>query len=200
MIAEVTVRSSLLFGLFLTTLGCSGEAAPPAAPRVAAVQATRPDERAIAGFCDVRADAATAKPFVMPPLAGDAPAATGTWRWVNVWATWCGPCVAEMPTVSKWREDLAAKGKNLELTFLSVDHEIPKYEAFTRKHPEWKLETRIRDARGDLGPWLSQVGLDPSTAIPLHFFVDPQGNTRCVRAGAIDPGDFGVLDAILSDR
>lgn len=176
---------------------CSGEPAAPPPPRFQAVQAARPDERAVAGFCDQRADAATARPFALPPLAGEAPAATGTWRWVNVWATWCGPCVAEMPTVVKWRDDLAAKGKPIDLLFLSADHEVPKFEAFQRKHPEWKLDARVRDAKADLPAWFEAVGLSPDTAIPLHFFIDPEGRTRCLRAGAIDPGDFPVLEAVL---
>ncbi|HEX8723313.1 MAG TPA: redoxin family protein [Pyrinomonadaceae bacterium] len=40
---------------------------------------------------------------------------------VNVWATWCGPCRAEMPELERMRARLAAKG--VDLVGLNVDTE-----------------------------------------------------------------------------
>ena len=53
---------------------------------------------------------------------------------VNLWATWCGPCVIEMPTLAK----LAAEyqGKPVEIVAISVDRpdDADKARAFIAKH------------------------------------------------------------------
>ena len=53
---------------------------------------------------------------------------------VNLWATWCGPCVIEMPTLAK----LAAEyqGKPVEIVAISVDRpdDAEKARAFIAKH------------------------------------------------------------------
>jgi thiol-disulfide isomerase/thioredoxin len=53
---------------------------------------------------------------------------------VNLWATWCGPCVIEMPTLAK----LAAEyqGKPVEVLAISVDRpeDTEKARAFIAKH------------------------------------------------------------------
>ena len=38
---------------------------------------------------------------------------------LNVWATWCGPCIVEMPTIQKLHEAFA--GTDLEIVAVSVD-------------------------------------------------------------------------------
>src|SRR5262245_36951495 len=59
------------------------------------------------GFCDVHFAGDSGPKFTVPALVGGTLSATAkTWRWVNVWATWCKPCVEEMPRLAKWREKL----------------------------------------------------------------------------------------------
>ena len=38
---------------------------------------------------------------------------------LNVWATWCGPCIVEMPTIQRLHEEFA--GTDLEIVAVSVD-------------------------------------------------------------------------------
>ena len=38
---------------------------------------------------------------------------------LNVWATWCGPCIVEMPTIQKLHEEFA--GTDLAIVAVSVD-------------------------------------------------------------------------------
>jgi thiol-disulfide isomerase/thioredoxin len=49
---------------------------------------------------------------------------------VDFWATWCVPCVAEMPNVKKLREKYAAKG--LEIVGVSMDKTRAEAEKFTK--------------------------------------------------------------------
>jgi thiol-disulfide isomerase/thioredoxin len=53
---------------------------------------------------------------------------------VNLWATWCGPCVIEMPTLAKLAADY--QGKPVEVVAISVDRpdDADKARAFIAKH------------------------------------------------------------------
>lgn len=53
---------------------------------------------------------------------------------VNLWATWCGPCVIEMPTLAKLASEY--KGKPVEVLAISVDRpeDTDKAKAFIAKH------------------------------------------------------------------
>ncbi|MCB9663353.1 MAG: TlpA family protein disulfide reductase [Alphaproteobacteria bacterium] len=186
---------SLLLALLL---GCGGDAAAPVASsrRVDAVQATRPSGEVVQGFCDVFAEAGAGKPYVEPALAAATPAHPAGWRWVNVWATWCGPCVAEMPLVQRWHAQLAGEGVPVALELLSFDTDPAEVARFHAKHPEVPPGPRIR-GQDDIAPWLEAMGLPASTPIPLHVFVDPSGGVRCVRASALTSGDLPIVRELL---
>ncbi|MCT4601906.1 MAG: TlpA family protein disulfide reductase [Marinifilum sp.] len=53
---------------------------------------------------------------------------------VDVWATWCGPCLGESP----YFEKLAEKFKNKNVTFIavSIDRNKKTWERFLNKHPK----------------------------------------------------------------
>jgi thiol-disulfide isomerase/thioredoxin len=52
---------------------------------------------------------------------------------VNFWATWCGPCVREMPALDRLREQIAGDG--IDVIALSEDRGGPEIvESFYRKH------------------------------------------------------------------
>ena len=40
---------------------------------------------------------------------------------LNVWATWCGPCVGELPSIERLAANPQFKGKNIEFVCVSVD-------------------------------------------------------------------------------
>jgi thiol-disulfide isomerase/thioredoxin len=50
---------------------------------------------------------------------------------INLWATWCEPCVAEMPSLAQLQQDYAAKG--LTVIALSEDESLDKPLAFYKK-------------------------------------------------------------------
>lgn len=52
--------------------------------------------------------------------AAEVNAAKGQVAVVNFWATWCGPCVAEMPELSRFYKDFSPRG--VQFFSLSVDH------------------------------------------------------------------------------
>jgi thiol-disulfide isomerase/thioredoxin len=167
-------------------------AKPAEAPAKAAAPAASP-----ATFCELHATEAQATTFHWPALAAGstAPAAPTTWRWVNLWATWCKPCIEEMPRLAAWRDRLAAAGKRVELTFVSIDDSDEEVEAYRKLHPETPPSIRISGA-AERAAWLKTFGLDDG-AIPIHLFVSATNRLRCARAGGIRDKDYAVIDQLL---
>lgn len=174
----------------------SGEPAPARA-NVAKVTAT--NAASVEAFCDVHYPAGKGPAFQLPPLVdGSLPATTASWRWINVWATWCKPCVEEMPRLVSWRARLAAAGKPFELAFISVDEDAAALAQHRTAHPDTPASPRLADPAKQ-ADWYAAVGLDASAPIPIHIFVDPGGHVRCARAGGVRERDFAAIEKLLAD-
>ncbi|HEX4416604.1 MAG TPA: TlpA disulfide reductase family protein [Kofleriaceae bacterium] len=187
--------------------GAGGLAACDRAPDPAGAPASRTDVAKVAtgqavstdAFCDLHTSDAAGQAFHWPELAGgaSAPAPPATWRWVNIWATWCKPCIEEMPRLLAWRDKLAAAGKQVELTFVSVDDTDAEVTAFRAAHPSTPPTLRITNAATRTA-WLKTFGLDDG-AIPIQLFVSAANKLRCARAGGIREKDYAVVDKLLGE-
>lgn len=133
----------------------------------------------------------------IPGVAAGAPAKAGAWRWVNLWATWCHPCVEEMGLLARWRDSLTADGVNIDFELWSIDDEEAALTGWLGKT---KLPGRARWLRTqeDLAPFLEGIGADAASAIPIHALVDGNGNLRCLRVGAVHDEDYGAVKAFLT--
>lgn len=188
--------------LIALLVACSdGSSAPPApAPsRVDAVAPAPMKADAVSAFCDRDDAPEVARTFHLPELDGAPPAKAGGWVWLNVWATWCAPCVAEMPMIRKWAGQLAAEGVPVEIRFLSVDAAAADIEKWTKSHPDGPPSMRIKDFSLVSG-FLDGMGLPQSSAIPIHAFVDPSDRLRCVRTGAVNEPDYPVIKRIITGK
>lgn len=111
--------------------------------------------------------------FVLKTLNGAASSMTkqrkaGRQTLINVWATWCVPCAAEMPELERMRPLLAARG--VDLIGLNVDAEknvnIKKYVA----------EKRITYPIVVGGvPAIEQIYATDELSVPLSILVDEKG-------------------------
>lgn len=180
--------------------GCSREDSSRSASRrerVNAVKASPVQPVDPAELCDVYPRDADAPAFVWPALTGPAPARSGrSWQWVNVWATWCKPCVEEMPRLRAWRDRLAEHGVDVELLFISADASDEEVTAFRARHPEIPETSRLADPDA-LPAWLKQLGLDAGS-LPVHVFVDPAGRARCLRASGVNDSDYAAIEALFA--
>ncbi len=70
---------------------------------------------------------------------------------INLWATWCGPCVLEMPTL-----DALAAAKAGKMTVLTVSQDMNQAAAVDAFFKQRKL--------AHLAPWL-----DPENALSDHY-------------------------------
>ena len=92
---------------------------------------------------------------------------------VDFWATWCGPCVAELPNVQKVYEKY--HGRGFEIIAVSFDNSRKPLEKFVADH-KLRWAQIFFDKEGQQGwtnPLGRQYGID---AIPATFLVNREGN------------------------
>jgi thiol-disulfide isomerase/thioredoxin len=163
--------------------------------RVVAVEAAPAEDpaKAAAKWCDVMHEPDAAKAFVYPALAsGTVP--KGKARWVNVWATWCKPCIEELPRIEKFREKLGSDGARLEVQLLAADGP-DELDAFMADNAAAKGSLRIADPDG-VGAWVESLGLEANAGLPLHLFVDGEDRLRCARLGGVGNDDYAEVLAV----
>jgi thiol-disulfide isomerase/thioredoxin len=102
----------------------------------------------------------------------------GKYVYVDIWATWCGPCKREIPSLKKVEEQF--HGKNIEFVSISVDDEKrsgTKEKAFE----SWKTMVKDKELGGiqlfSDNAWQSDfVKNYKVNGIPRFILIDPDGN------------------------
>jgi len=92
---------------------------------------------------------------------------------VNLWATWCGPCVAEFPDMVKLHNTYKARG--LEVLAVSVDEpeDRAKVVGFMQKQKAG-FPAYIR-AKGGVEKFVGALDGNWSGAVPVTYFYDRAG-------------------------
>ncbi len=109
--------------------------------------------------------------FVLPSIGGQTRKLSnyrGKVVLVNLWATWCPPCIEELPVLSRIASDYADRG--LVVLGIAGDEDTQLVRDFVARSPV-KFEVLL-DTRGVIG---TQYGI---TGYPETFFVDRQGRLR----------------------
>jgi thiol-disulfide isomerase/thioredoxin len=171
--------------------------------RVNAVKGNR-TERDYQKWCD-RVFAQSEAPKLALPAAEPAGKQTTVatlppqrWVWVNLWATWCKPCIREMPMLQLWQQQLAKFGQSFDLWFVSVDQDKAELEHYLTEHPDLasRYTLRLTNAQA-MEPWLKTFNLDSMASVPIQIIVAPGGGVRCVRTGALNDGDFSIVKNLI---
>lgn len=95
---------------------------------------------------------------------------------LNIWATWCPPCIAEMPNIQKLYDKVGSD--KIAFVMLSVDEEgLPKVKKFI-------------DRKGYTFPVYVPASQFPeafySQAIPTTFIISPEGKIIARQEGMAD--------------
>lgn len=88
---------------------------------------------------------------------------------IDFWATWCGPCVEEMPNVVKCYKTYHSKG--LEIIGISLDTDRKALEDFLKKHPDMQWP-QICGGKGWEDSLANLYGVN---SIPFSVLVDGSG-------------------------
>jgi peroxiredoxin len=152
------VFSGLARGLLSLTLLCAADVAgaPPALP-----------------------SHAPAPPFSKPDLQGstvDLTAYRGKVVLLNFWATWCEPCLTEIPRFKKWQQQYGRRG--LQVVGVSMDDEEGPVRDLYRK-----LSLNFPVVMGDekLGELYGGV-----LGLPVTFLIGRDGKIQLRQDGAAD--------------
>lgn len=109
---------------------------------------------------------------------------------VNFWASWCGPCVEEMPALSQLQRDYA--GKCIQFVGLGVDSD-KNVQAFLQKV---KVAYPVY-VTGFGGADLARAFGNSAGGLPFTVVIDANGEIRSTKLGQIDPQALKkTLDAL----
>lgn len=96
---------------------------------------------------------------------------------INFWATWCKPCVAELPHFKKINRNFRKDRVSVILVSLDFSKNLDsKVKPFVQKR---KIKSRVfflHQPRGD--DWMTTLDPDWSGAIPATLFIKNGGNAR----------------------
>jgi thiol-disulfide isomerase/thioredoxin len=169
--------------------------APAPEGRVNAVMAGG-KKTSYADLCDVAPASSANQRFTWPALTAATPAAPKHLRWVNVWATWCKPCIEELPLLARVVEAWNKQGHEVELSLISVDADAEAAKRFLAEHPSVPASLQIGDA-SQTTAWLAGLGLATGSAIPVHVVVDQSERLLCARSGGIAEEDLTRFAAVM---
>ena len=112
---------------------------------------------------------------------------------VNLWATWCAPCKAEMPALDRLQSELG--GPDFSVVAINVDTRN------LEKPPDWLKQAGIHalafyaDPGGRVLPAIQRDTQSPG--LPTTMLIDPQGCTLGVMKG---PADWSSPDGLALIR
>lgn len=115
----------------------------------------------------------------------------GKYVYIDVWATWCGPCLAEIPHLKKVEEKY--HGKNIEFVSISVDTD--------KDHEKWKKMVVSKELGGIqlfadknwTSDFIKAFGIN---AIPRFILIGPDG--KVIKADAARPSSVALIELLDS--
>ena len=105
---------------------------------------------------------------------------------LNFWASWCGPCIQETPSLSQFAQQYASR--NVVVLGVSVDKDPKAYQAFLQKYRPAFLTVRESNLHAEFGTFM----------YPESYLIDANGKVLQKFAEAVDWSDPKITQLIDS--
>jgi thiol-disulfide isomerase/thioredoxin len=103
---------------------------------------------------------------------------------MNFWATWCGPCRAEIPSLVELNKQYGEAGKDVVILGISVDDPIEKLKPYaSQMHMNYPV--LVGAGRDDV-----QDAFGPLWGIPVTVFIDREGRIAKKHSGIASKEQF----------
>jgi len=100
----------------------------------------------------------------------------GNWVILNFWATWCSPCIKELPELSRF----VSAHKNVRAIGLAYeDTEVEEIKAFLAKHP-------VSYPIAQVDTFDPPKSLEVPRGLPTTYLIAPDGSIAKTFTGPID--------------
>jgi thiol-disulfide isomerase/thioredoxin len=114
---------------------------------------------------------------------------------INLWATWCGPCLSEMPALVTMQQKYGDQG--VEIIGLNTDDESEHMMSDVNEVIQ-KKGINYQVVFGDEKTQAAFLNISKFAGIPQSFIVDRDGSLRAVFKGA-NPENVKKMDGIIAD-
>lgn len=116
---------------------------------------------------------------------------SGKLRLINVWATWCGPCVTEFPELITMNR--MYRKRDFEFISISADDPAKKDKALQFLQQQQASATNYIFNVDDKYKLIEAVDPKWQGALPYTLLVEPGGKIVFSKQGAVDPDDLKTM-------
>jgi len=133
--------------------------------------------------------------FVLDNLAGE-PQSIGSWPGkallINFWATWCAPCLREIPLLVEYQE--THRDLSVQVVGIAVDRLDPVHTFME----DMEFNYPVLVGQADAMDAAAAFGVD-FFGLPFSVFTDTQGHVLGVHTGELHAEDLDDLLSVLED-
>jgi peroxiredoxin len=116
---------------------------------------------------------------------------SGKLRLINIWATWCGPCITEFPDLVII--DRMYRGRAFEMITISADKQAKKEDALSFLKVQQASNKNYIFNKDDVYQMIEAVAPDWQGGLPFTMLIEPGGRIIYQKQDTFDPLEMKKL-------